>query len=152
MDPRIILRRLIGRLEPKVGHIRPEDFSRWEGEDAPASPENGELHLAEALIEAKEALASRDPGKMIEAALVLPTFERQGHELRAKEIKRAGGKTTGAKQAAAAEVRYAPHVKRFRFLLGQGKQPGTARRIIAREMSKAGIEPPSDRTLTKWLK
>lgn len=104
MDPRIILERLVERLERKVGSVTDADFCAFEGReegDLAEQAKSGNLHLAQALMTAKEALASGDDDKIMEAALICPSLERTGSGL----PKRAGGRKGGERRRAGTETR-----------------------------------------------
>src|SRR5579859_2306627 len=98
MDPRIILRGLIREIEQldeplqnarerkkpkaKIADIRHGDFAAFEVPHEIRvlndSGVRGDLHYAEALLEARVALDSGDDARILEAALLLPTFVKEG--------------------------------------------------------------------------
>jgi hypothetical protein len=154
VDPRIVLRRLIARLEPEIGHTRPVDFSGWEGEQLPSAAA-GRLHLAQALQDAREALASGDKTRIAEAAMSCPTLERTGRDMGQRHNRKAGGARRGAAQTSAAAEAWKPWVQMYEGLLAKGVPCLKARRQVEVAMAKGGSLPtkemPERSTLRKWL-
>jgi len=177
LNPRIVLRHLIERLQPEVGNISRKDFGVWEGEGEAALKDlgtAGRLHLAEALLEARQALASGDDEQIAEAEDICLALEQKGRELE-REVKRAadaarvaaeqaarqkGGARTGAKQRADAVKVWAKWVAMYRTELGSDKnRPArtAARNAVAAHMVKEEFtlpsgEFPSPSVLRKWLR
>ena len=155
MDPRVILRHIIIRLEPEFGKV---------SLDMAETP--GVLHLVNALKFARSALASGDECAIAKAALDLPPLERTGRRIAtayaAAKRGKAGGDVTGPRQHEKAAKAMAPWIKRFHELMERGNEQQTAREIkereqkvrarVKREMVKEGFPVPSDPTLRKWLK
>ncbi|MGE0714098.1 MAG: hypothetical protein AB7P02_01540 [Alphaproteobacteria bacterium] len=160
MDPRIILTKLIERLEPELGRYSPGESGGWEGEEDVVRERgaSGRLCLIEAVLQARRALKSGDPTRIAEAALVAPTFERKGRAMQANYVvqtkRKNGGKKRGAEQAAAAEQAWAPYKAQFDALVSGGKSMAFAHYIV-RERWKA-MNPdklvPSDKTFRSRLR
>lgn len=85
---RIILETLIARLENEVDTVNEGFFSAWEGDEEKlaACAGVGKLHLAEALLYARQALASGDIEQIRTAVQNCPTLERTGQELARKAL------------------------------------------------------------------
>jgi hypothetical protein len=144
MDPRAVLRGVIRRLASKVGEVQEIDFTWWEDDKAAAvAGRPGRPALAEALLEARQALASGDKARVETAALICPMLERTGHEQAIASRTRAGGQLQGQRQtqdAAAAWIRY---VAGYRDLRARGKTATAARQIIVKSMERDGFKLPS---------
>lgn len=152
MDPRVILSKLIERLEPIVGEVSEADFGVW-----PDSPEevkldrdrslSGWYFFAEALLEARAALRSGDASKMAKAALICPTFERNGLQEAARHAERAkrstGGRATAEKRRREAADVWAPWTRMFKDLVVSGRTDHDARAEVIREMSREGFTLPN---------
>jgi hypothetical protein len=160
MNPRVILEKLLARLEPIVGRQRSPDIVTEEGELT--AGRSGRLHFVEAVLEARAALASGDETRILNAAITCPTFERTGRELQAEhrvqERRRKGGQLSGAQQAGRRAAVWAPWERDFQKLLASGKTQAEARRIIVMRMTKQGfVDPatgdvPAERTIRNRLK
>lgn len=137
MNPRVILEALVRRLEPIVGGLTSNDVAgAWENEEEAlqALVAEGKGHLFEALVMAREALASGDEAEMNEAALICPTFVRTGEEIAAKTLRRRGGNI----KAAGVRERWKPWIAEFQDLRLKGKSVADARHIVHDRMEKAG--------------
>src|SRR5690348_10338705 len=80
---RVVLEQLLKRLEPIVGSVSRGDFGFWVGDPEGEAKhrersQNGWYRLATAVLGARDALASGNPEKIVMAALICPTFERDG--------------------------------------------------------------------------
>jgi hypothetical protein len=159
MRDEIILKQLIARLEER-GITGFESFPVSEDQEKGRAAA-GTLHLAEAIISARQALASGDAGEMQVAAKIYPAFERTGLELAGRAIKakrrRAAGKTRGRQQADLSKLAWKPWVAMFVNLVSKGTEPKKARRLIKTDMAKKEfVIPatglfPSDKTIRKRL-
>jgi hypothetical protein len=163
MDPRPLLRVLIERLEPEVGHISMADFSYWGDAPPPglqAHIVSGRLHLARALLLAKEALASDNDEEIVTASLMCPTFERTGREIARKHAddlrsvneksrRVAGGSTRGHQQRIASQEFWAPWQAEFQARLPSAGQ-AKARATVTKDIRAAG-HTISDSAARKWL-
>jgi hypothetical protein len=153
-----VLKLLLQRLEPKVAGVGHADFCTFEGEDVRrgniAAP--GMLHIAEAVLEAREALASDNDQRIIQAAMICASLERTGRDLAQHHRATEGGKRRGADQAGAAAALWQPYVQEFGRLLASGEAPAKARQTVVRKMVKEGFVLasggfPDKRTIGKWL-
>lgn len=165
MDPVVVLRKLVDRLEKKVWSIHPDDFVAFvDTPEAAVLDERGlagKLHLAEAYRMAREALESGDRMKIAKAMLICPTLERTGLELERKHAaatrQRTSGKARGKQQSADAAARWKPYVKQFQDLVAAGKPVRVARELVRKMMVKDGFtlpgadSLPNGRTIRKWL-
>jgi hypothetical protein len=146
---KIILRKLIGRLEKGVGPVDQGFFSAWEGDEENLATRTvaGKVHFAQALLYAREALASGDEEEIRIAAQICPQLERTGKQLAEKAIKKqrraAGGKTRGQTQADKAELAWEPYVTMFKDLVSNGIDPRTARQQTKKAMGKADFVIPA---------
>jgi hypothetical protein len=167
MDPKVILERLVDRLNPLVGPILK---SNWEVNEHLAA--DGTLHLCQALADALAALGSSEREQITTAAAICPTLERTGQDLRikhqakiasakakdqARHQARLGGKGRGAAQAAAARAAWDPYVRDFQNRVGRGVAPSVARATITKNMERDNFRPPGvrgfpdARTIRKWF-
>lgn len=170
---RTVLRLMIERLEPVVGTVSRADFSYWGGEAEYETfkrqrQEGGWLLFANALLDAREALASDDPAEIIAAALTCPAFERDGLKLAATQHfkaaadadtrkRRNGGLRRGAAIASAAQALWGPWEHEFEVSSAgrdyQGKLK--AREAVKKKMLRAGFveqrtgEFPTDKTIAR---
>jgi hypothetical protein len=163
MDPQILLRELIRRLDLEVGHI--DERYLHDGGDRPPVGElrvRGIMHLVRALFVAKSALDSGDDEKIASASSICPLLELQGRrmaERHAKAVERlaaaarrqSGGASTGAKNHADAAAFWAPHQARYADLLARGANAAKALATVVKESETAG-HPISDRAARKWLR
>jgi uncharacterized protein YoaH (UPF0181 family) len=62
------------------------------------------------------------------------------------------GRARGAAQHAEAMVRWAQWIKRYGELRAQGKRPGEARSMVAKDMRQESLAIPSQKTMEKWLR
>ncbi len=148
MDPRIILTKLIERLEPIVGKVSKGDFGVWAD-----NPEEVKLYrdrslsgwysYARALLDARAALQSGDAARMAEAALICPTFEAKGRQEAARHAERVkrsdGGRVTAEKRKKEAADDWAPWIARFHELVRAGMKARAARSEVTREMVTVGF-------------
>jgi hypothetical protein len=169
MDPRIILEHVVKRLEDPelgLGRVGPGQFSAWAGKE-PALREKwaeGRGHLAWGLRIARQALASGDSDRIRLAALLCPTYERDGMARRAAAERegmarsvaaprKRGGKKRGEALAQEAATIWAPYVALFKNLGGTEK----ARNAVRARMRKNNFVLPAtgnfpdDRTIRKRL-
>jgi hypothetical protein len=164
LEPRIILRQLIERIEATIGNASPADFCAWEGKEEEAAlgerATAGRLHLANAASLARDALASGDEKDIVDAALICPTLERKGLEMSAlyseQAKRRKGGVRRGAAKAAAADEFWAPWQAILYEKMQSGMSERAARQIVKRQvkrqLTKSGITVPSEPTFRKWLR
>jgi hypothetical protein len=92
---RIILAKVLERNEPEFGHITRRDLHL-------KSFEPGVGHIATAIWLARDAIASGDETQIAMAAKLCPTYERTGHKLIERSLRRRGGALQGARQSAQA--------------------------------------------------
>jgi hypothetical protein len=166
MNPRVVLRLLIKRLEAKgASQVPRADFAAWEDSKEQARlyerAAAGELHFAEALNEAREALVSADDARIVAAAMICPALERKGQELMAqhrhKARRRKGGQRRGANLTTRRAAVWEPWVLLYEAMLAGGEKPAKARRKIQHRMTKQEfVDPetgefPAERTIRKWL-
>jgi hypothetical protein len=151
VDPLIVLRKLIERLGPEVGRVSHyTEIGRERGEA-------GQLHLIEAVIEACEALASGDPGRIRSAALICMALERDGGKMAVRAQRLAGGRRAAEVRSTAATREWAPFVAMYNNLLAAGKSPAIARSEAKKEMVRREFlleqtgEFPGARAIRKWL-
>ena len=157
MDPKVVLRSLIDRLKGEVGTLEHSDFAAWEGEEKEQAAlaersASGRLHLAEALLEAKEALASGDEVRIRDAALLCQGLERTGGKIAAKRRVAAGGARRGKQQTNEAERKYSPYVAVYSTKRNEGKSPGAALKAMKDKMDRDGVKRPSDHRLGYWIR
>jgi hypothetical protein len=156
MNSHVILKELVKRLEDE-GVQLPKRGARsyWEADAEKAQDWRkkalaGEGHKAEALRQARAALASGDEARIAEAALFCPSLERTGEKLAQRNRRRVGGKHRGEDLRSAAEGKWAALRKEYDALLAGGSSPAMARKKILRKAEKHG-EKISPRTARKWL-
>src|SRR5262249_7286792 len=137
-----------------IGH---SDFAAWKDESPHVEElgKAGKLALAEAVLEAQEALASGDEQRIITAALICPTLIREGQRLhrqhRDTNGRRAGGKARGTAQHYAAMKRVEPYAKMYRDKLAGSVPYLIARRSVVSKMIRDREPVPSQPTLRKWF-
>jgi hypothetical protein len=163
---RIILQKLLDRLEKEIGPVEQGFFSAWEGDEENLAVRTaaGMGHFAQAVLYAREALASGDDEQIRTAAQICPTFERTGRELHEaaeksilKKNRMAGGNTTGKRLADNAKLRWAHYVDMFKCLIMKGEGTPIARRLVITKMIKDEfVDPvtgkfPSKTTINKRL-
>jgi hypothetical protein len=137
IDPRVFLRRLIAEWEAEVGSITRSELRKQSSSGVMPAWRG---HLALAVIEAREALASDDQSEITAAAMLCQARERTGMKVllhsKTKVMRSNGGKKRGEQQKAASADLWRPYQSRYEELLREGKKPSTARAIIAREMTR----------------
>jgi hypothetical protein len=164
-----ILKLIVERLEPLVGHIRIAHHSAWVGsKDEKLTPERWiELHLVRAFLMARDALQSDDEGKIADAATWAPGFERAGMSLRealhvakGKQRTKRGGLKRGEVQRNRATIAWAPYVATYHEYRAKGASVPSAREWVRKRIDKDGFIPPggqeelppTPRTIRNWLR
>jgi len=159
LNLRDVLRLLIDRIAPEVGGISLRAL--WESDlaDGEQIARAGKLHLAEALSEAREALASDDEDRIKNAVALCPGLERTGRKLaeqnRAASLRSAGGKRCGEQQSRESTKVWAQWMQRYEELKSRGVDYRKARRSVKKSMTDEsfvlGGRFPTDKTIATWL-
>jgi len=164
INPRIILEKLVARLEAKIGKVTLADLNESDESSNRHRYSTGRLSHVEALRLARSALRKGNEPEITLAAQVAPMLEREGNKLAdarrqsvASGNRKAGGVTRGAHLAEDADREWAPWVAEYNDRIARGQKHTVARQAVIASMTRAEFvlsatrKFPSDRTIRERL-